>query len=164
MDAMRPETGSEQVMSETWIPAEQLRAEVEQMLADCTPGDWQWGVGPHEDDGNAIEWFTKLLGGDIEARDIWTVWVEADDGEPGVLVPAITGNGPHSETHAKLIASMPNVLRLFLKLTASAPETVGVDWCNVHSGVRNEDELTCDMWNGDSDCDLVPLYKLGGAS
>ena len=38
-------------------------------------------------------------------------------------------------------------------------EPVGVDWCAVHQGLRNEDESQCDMGRGDIlDCVFDALY------
>lgn len=37
-------------------------------------------------------------------------------------------------------------------------ELVGVDWCTEHCGLRNEDENECDMADGRTECELVPLF------
>lgn len=36
-------------------------------------------------------------------------------------------------------------------------ETVGIDWCAVHCGVRSEDQAYCDM-DVDGGCLFQPLY------
>lgn len=43
----------------------------------------------------------------------------------------------------------------------SALVQVGVDWCSVHDGVRNEDEAACDLCAvDDRECRLVPVYVI----
>jgi hypothetical protein len=74
-------------------------------MADAIiPGPFQWGGTDDLPGDYAAKCHVKTLAHGPHSEQTWTVWQAESEAEPDGLTVAITGNGPHSEAFAALLA------------------------------------------------------------
>ena len=81
-----------------------LAREVLDAEAHATPEPWAHGDVDADETQTVAEWLAACaLSPDAPAAGrVWSTWTRGDDG--GVIVPAVTGDGPTSAGNAALIA------------------------------------------------------------
>ena len=84
-------------------------ARARELLDKATPGPWE-AVTCHESEQKTRSEYVRgaLLKPDAPAHGLWMTW--SPDSRLGVHLTAVTGDGPHGEADAELIAAAPTLL------------------------------------------------------
>lgn len=80
-----------------------------ELLAKATPGPWEAATCHESEQETRSEYVRNaLLKPEAPAHGLWMVW--KPDSPLGVHLTAVTGDGPHGEADADLIAAAPTLL------------------------------------------------------
>jgi hypothetical protein len=95
-------------------------------LKDATlPGPFKWGGTDKSPGAYAAACAKKTVKhGDVQPQT-WTVWQAESEVEPDGLTVSITGNGPHSEAFAALIAHLLTNLDWLLDMAVTGALSAG---------------------------------------
>ena len=80
-----------------------------ELLDKATPGPWEAATCHESEQETRSEYVrSALLKPDAPAHGLWMAW--KPDSRLGVHLTAVTGDGPHGEADAELIAAAPTLL------------------------------------------------------